>query len=85
MAKITPEFIIERHKEFPNATEQLIEAYAFEEYKKAISDLFRNGKIIEVENTNVAMIVLSKSDLKEWKDLKSSHWYINKQGFYERG
>lgn len=76
--KLTPELITERHKQFPEGTEQLIETYAFQEYQKAISDLLKFGKIAEVENTDVAMIVISKSDLKEWQDLKASHWYLNK-------
>jgi hypothetical protein len=78
MAKITPKLIVERHEKFPRATEQLIESYAFEEYKKAISDLMRYGKIVKVENSDVALIVLTKSDLKEWMDLEASHWYLNR-------
>ena len=64
MTKITPELIVKRHNDFPKATTQLIESYAFAEYKKAISDLFQYGKEVQVENTDIAMIVLKKSDLK---------------------
>ena len=81
MAKITPNLILERHKKFPKATKKLIESYAFAEYKKAISDLFRYGKEVEVENTDVCMIVLKKSDLKHWKELTDSHWYLNKDKY----
>lgn len=78
MAKITPKLIVERHTEWPDATEQLIESYAFSEYKKAINDLMRFGQIVKVENTNVTMIVLSNSDYEQWKSLELSHWYLNK-------
>ena len=45
MAKITPKFITERHAKYPKSTEKLIENYAFEEYKKAVSwlDKYGNG------------------------------------------
>ena len=76
--KITPKVIVERHKEHPNGTEQLIEAYAFEEYKKAISDLMRVGRVVSVEDSDVTMIIMSDFNFKEWTDLKSSHWYLNK-------
>tara|TARA_R110002124_G_scaffold102240_1_gene250304 strand:+ start:666 stop:914 length:249 start_codon:yes stop_codon:yes gene_type:complete len=81
MSKITPDSIVERHFKFPKATKELIESYAFAEYKKAISDLFRYGKEVQVENTDVAMIVLKKSDLKHWKELMDSHWYLNKENY----
>jgi hypothetical protein len=75
--RITPDLIVERHEKFPNATRALIESYAFQEYKKAVSDLLRFGKIVEVEHSDVALIVLTKSDLKEWTDFRASHWYLN--------
>jgi hypothetical protein len=75
---ITPKNIIQRHAEFPDATEQLIEAYAFAEYKKAIADLMRFAQVVNVENTNTTLIVLSNYDYKQWKDLELSHWYLNK-------
>jgi hypothetical protein len=75
--KITPELIIKRHGKFPKGTELLINTYAFAEYKKAVADLLRFGKIVEVENSDVAMIVLSKTDLNEWLKYESSHWHIN--------
>jgi len=81
MAKITPDLIVERHIKFPKATKQLIESYAFAEYKKAISDLFRYGKEVQVENTDVCMIVLKQSDLKHWRELIDSHWYLNKDKY----
>ena len=77
MAKIDPKYIIERHKDYPNATETLIESYAFGQYKKAISDLEYFGKVVEVENTDVVLIAISKNDYKQWKDLKLSNWYLN--------
>ena len=75
--QITPKMIVERHKEYPQATEKLIESYAFQEYQKAIKDLFRFGKVVKVESTDVTLIVISDFDFKEWKDLQGSHWYIN--------
>jgi hypothetical protein len=75
---MTPKDIIERHKKYPEATEQLIEAYAFSEYKKAIADLMNVAKAVSVENTDVTILTLSDSDYKEWKELKRSHWYLNK-------
>jgi hypothetical protein len=78
MAEITPKLIIERHQKYPESTEKLIEAYAFTEYKKAITDLFNFVKLVEVENSDTALLVATKFDLKEWKDLKHSHWYLNK-------
>lgn len=77
MAKITAKSIIERHNQFPGATEQLIEQYAFMEYKKSIDDLMTYAKIVKVENTDTTLIVLSDSDFKNWKDLTNSHWYLN--------
>ena len=74
---ITPKNIILRHEKYPEATEILIESYAFSEYKKAISDLLRFGKIVEVENSDTALVVLSKNDLRQWRDLELSHWYLN--------
>lgn len=78
MAKITPKLIVERHSDWPDATEQLIESYAFSEYKKAIDDLMLYGQVVNVEHTNVTMIVLSNSDFEQWKSLRLSHWYLNK-------
>ena len=78
MAKLTPKLIVERHEKFPGSTEKLIEAYAFEEYKKAISDLMRFGRIVEVENSDTVLVVMTYNDFKNWKDLKDSHWYLNR-------
>ena len=78
MATLTPKLIVERHIEFPDATEQLIESYAFAEYKKAIADLMRFAKVVNVENTDTTLIVLSDFDFKQWKELEMSHWYLNK-------
>lgn len=77
MAQINPKTIVERHAIYPKSTEKLIEVYAFEEYKKAISDLLRFGKIVDVENSDTVLIVMTRNDFKNWKDLKDSHWYLN--------
>lgn len=77
MARLTPKQIIERHEKFPESTEKLIEAYAFEQYKKAISDLQRFGKIVKVENTDTALVAISQNDLDNYLDYQSSHWYLN--------
>lgn len=69
---------MERHKQFPDATETLIEAYAFAEYKKAINDLMVFAKVNHIENTNLTVIVMSDFDWKQWKDLETSHWYLNR-------
>lgn len=81
--QLTPESIMQRHKEFPDATEQLIESYAFAEYKKAIADLMKFAKVVSVENTNTTLIVLSDFDFKQWKDLELSHWYLNKSKYFQ--
>lgn len=73
---LEPKNIIKRHEEYPNATEKLIESYAFQQYRKATKDLLQFGKIVEVENSDVAMIVMTKTDLKYWQDLKLSNWYL---------
>ena len=80
MAKIDPKYIIERHEKYPTATETLIESYAFEQYKKAISDLEYFGKVVEVENTDVVLVAISRNDYKQWKELKLSNWYLNGKG-----
>ena len=77
MSHMTPKSIMERHKQFPDATETLIEAYAFAEYKKAIADLMMFAKVNHVENTNVTVIVIKDFDWKQWTDLELSHWYLN--------
>jgi len=78
MAKITANLIVERHEKFPESTEKLIEAYAYDEYKKAISDLFTIAQAVHVENTDTTVIVISDSNYKMWKDCTNSHWEINK-------
>lgn len=77
MAQINAKTIVERHAIYPQSTEKLIESYAFGEYKKAISDLQRFGKIVEVENSDTVLVVMSRNDFNNWKDLKDSHWYLN--------
>lgn len=78
MADINAKTIAERHEKFPDATITLIESYAFSEYKKAISDLLKTGKVVEVENSDTLLIVMTKNDFDNWKNLNDSHWYINK-------
>lgn len=75
--KITPQLIVERHEKYPKATIALIESYAFQEYQKAVNDLLKFGKIVEVEHSDIALIVLNRADLKEWIEFKASHWYLN--------
>ncbi len=75
--EINAKNIVERHKKYPKATEKLIESYAFAEYQKAIKDLLRFGRVVDVENSDTVLIVMTKNDFKNWKDLKDSHWYIN--------
>lgn len=84
MAEITPTSIVERHKQFPDATEALIESYAFTEYKKAIADLMRFGKVVSVENNDTTLIVINDSDFKQWKELEMSHWYLNKSKYFKK-
>lgn len=79
--ELNPDTIMERHERFPDATKQLIESYAFAEYKKAIADLMRFGKVVNVENTNTTLIVLSDFDFKQWKEYEMSHWYLNKHHY----
>lgn len=76
--QITPKNILKRHEEFPSSTEKLIEAYAFSEYKKAIEDLLRFGRVVEVPNTQTVLVVMSANDFNNWKELKDSHWYLNR-------
>lgn len=78
MADINARTIIERHEKFPDATLALIESYAFGEYKKAISDLLRYGKVVEIENSDTLLIAMTKTDFTNWKDLNDSHWNLNK-------
>ena len=75
--KINPKSIIERHKQFPESTEQLIESYAFQEYQKAINDLLKFGQFVEVKESDTVLLVISKNNYKNWRDLKDSHWYLN--------
>lgn len=75
---MTPKTILKRHEEFPKSTEKLIEAYAFSEYKKAIEDLLRFGRVVEVPNTQTVLVVMSANDFNNWKELKDSHWYLNR-------
>jgi hypothetical protein len=76
---LTPKSIIDRHDKFPDATEQLIDAYAFQEYRKAIDDLFKLGRVVKVESTDVTMIIISDENFRQWKELEMSHWYLNKK------
>jgi hypothetical protein len=78
MAKITSQEIIKRHKQFPDATSKLIEAYAFQEYQKAIADLERLSDTIKVKNTDTTIIVINNTNYHNWHTLQESHWYINK-------
>lgn len=75
--KINAENIVKRHEKFPEATQKLIESYAFQEYRKAIEDLMRFGKIVEVENSDTVLVVMTRNDFHNWKDLKDSHWHLN--------
>ena len=77
--KITPKVIMERHKEYPEATEKLIESYAFQEYQKAIHDLERLSDVVNVKNTDTVLIVMTEFDYNNWKALHESHWYINRE------
>lgn len=74
---MTPKQIIDRHKAYPESTEKLIESYAFTEYQKAIADLQRFGRVVEIENSDSVIIAMSKNDWKNWVELKESHWYLN--------
>lgn len=74
---MTAKEIVDRHLQYPKSTEKLIEAYAFQQYKKAINDLLRFGKSVKVENTNTVIVVISDVDFEYWKDLKMSNWYLN--------
>lgn len=75
---ITKKEIILRHQKYPESTELLIEQYGFQQYKKAISDLFLFGKISKINNTEISIIAISDNDLKNWIDYLSCDWYMNK-------
>ena len=79
MAKINPHEIIKRHEQFPEATEKLIEMYAFQEYQKCIADLERLSNTVHVKNSNTTIIIMTEDNYKNWHDLYESHWYINKE------
>jgi len=74
---MTPKDIMKRHLEYPNSTCQLIENYAFGEYQKAIEDLRRICKIVEVEDTKTTIIAIASSEWENFINLKNSHWYLN--------
>ena len=75
--KITPQSIVERHKIYPESTPKMIESYALQEYRKCISDLLTFGKVLDVENSDTCLIVMTKANYNDWKDLNGSHWYLN--------
>ena len=69
--------ILDRHKAYPLATRKLIEAYAFDEYKKCIADLQRVSETVSVPNTETVIIAMNRIDYERWVKLLDSHWYIN--------
>ena len=71
--KVNAKNIVQRHEQFPKSTEKLIELYAFRGYQKAIKDLMIFGRVVEVENSDTALIVMTKNDFQNWKDLVDSH------------
>jgi hypothetical protein len=75
--ELTAENIVKRHDKYPESTQKLIESYAFQEYRKAVSDLFRFAKVVEVDESDTLLIVMTKGNFKNWRDLSDSHWYIN--------
>jgi len=77
MAKITPTEIVKRHEQFPEATAKLIEAYAFQEYQKAIADLERLSDMVNIRDSDFTIITMTNENYEKWKALQESHWYIN--------
>jgi hypothetical protein len=71
--------IIERHERFPEATEKLIHAFGFQHYRQAISDLMAYGREVRVENTDVVLIAISKSDYDFWKQAGQSDYKLNRR------
>lgn len=75
---MTPNQIIERHEKWPRATEHLIEAYAFQQYQKAVKDLIEMlGSKMEVPNTETVLIAISRFSFEEWNDYKYSNYKLN--------
>jgi hypothetical protein len=75
--KITPQSIVARHDIYPQSTPKMIESYAFQEYRKCISDLMAFGRIVEVADSDTVMIVMTKNNFDNWNNLYDSHWYLN--------
>lgn len=75
---MSPKQIIERHDKWPEVTEHLIEAYAFQQYQKAVRDLLEIlGTKIEVPNTETVLIAISRTNFEDWKDFKYSNYKLN--------
>ena len=75
--KVTPKTIVESHKKHPEFTEKLIESYAFDQYKKAVKDLLKFGKLVNVERSDVCLVVIDQQCYKEWADLEGSQYMID--------
>jgi len=74
------EQIIERHEKFPNATKELIEAYGFQQYRKAITDLLDNcGSYLSIPHSDTVIVVCEKNLFKDWTDAELSNYKMRKK------
>jgi hypothetical protein len=73
--ELNPQNIIKRHHEYPDATETLIESYAFSQYKKAVHDAHNCGQVVKIPEANIIVMVFSFSEYNRWKDFEWSKWY----------
>lgn len=74
---MTPEQIIERHEKFPEATKQLIEAYGFQQYRKAIDDLINKfGNVVEVPHSSTILIACTEFNFNDWKNASLSEYKL---------
>jgi hypothetical protein len=67
---MTPKQIVERHKQYPGATEELIAAFGYQCYLQAIKDLtgdFTGSCVSEMPEQGLTIIVLTDTHLKDWK------------------
>lgn len=75
---MSPKQILERHEKYPEATEHLIEAYAFGQYQKAVKDLTEMlGSTIEVPSSDTVLIALTKIRFDQWKEFIYSNYKLN--------
>jgi hypothetical protein len=75
---MTPKQIIERHSKFPEATKTLIEAYGFQQYRKAVEDLINKfGKVTNIPDSFLTIIVCNDLNFNDWKSGMLSDYKMN--------